>query len=221
MKIEKVITLKTVDSTNSYIARENIADNTCVRALWQSAGRGRLGRSFLSPEGGLYFSFVFTPKDLSLVTVAAAVAVAKCVPHSGIKWPNDILINGKKACGILCQGNNINGRVIVGIGINVNSAPIQGACFVGGDADSLFNKVLISLQDTYTLLENDPDRLLEQYDKLLLTKNQTVKVQSPNGIITGVATGINRKGELMVFDGQMHAINSGEATIIKNDSRKE
>lgn len=216
MRIEKIITLESVDSTNIYIQRNDLPDNTLVRALSQTAGKGRLGRSFLSPEGGLYFSFIFTPKNKALVTVAAALAVAECIPGSVIKWPNDILINGKKVCGILCAGNSLNGRVIVGIGINVNKAPIEGSCFTGGDAQELFSRVVSSIEKVYTLLDSDPNALLRRYDKLLSTKNVTVRVQSRGNIITGRAQGINELGELVVLEGdKTYCINSGEATIIK------
>ena len=124
------------DSTNLAIRRlaEQGADEGA--ALWaarQTAGRGRLGRSFASPEGGLYFSMLFRQsaepaRDFAL-TPAAAVAALRAVERvcgltAGIKWPNDLLCGGKKLCGILCEGFQARGErfLVLGIGVNVNTA---------------------------------------------------------------------------------------------------
>lgn len=216
MKICKVITLDSVDSTNSYAKRNKIATGTCVRALSQSAGRGRLGRSFLSPGGGLYFSVILNCKQKQLATVAAAVAVASCIDGCAVKWPNDILINGKKACGILCEGNSINDDIIIGVGINIDSSPIEGSCAVGGDAEELFSRILKGFEEIFSLLDRDPNAVLEQYSKMLMTKLVKVKVMVKGEEITGIAMGIDECGRLLVLNGdEEYRVNSGEATIIK------
>lgn len=136
--------LKTIDSTNSEAKRKCAAaletgapsagalHNVAFIAEEQTAGRGRLDRKFYSPAGsGVYFSFVYSPKNEvdnpAKFTVAASVAVCEAVQElfgvkCGIKWVNDVFYNGKKVCGILTEGVLKDGEiktVIVGIGINL------------------------------------------------------------------------------------------------------
>lgn len=131
----KVYSFDTVDSTNE-IAKKfaiNGADEgVVITAIRQTAGKGRLGRTFLSKKGGVYFSVVLRPhkqaEDILFITTAAAVAACRAIEAvSGkkceIKWVNDIYINGKKVCGILTEGGlNADGTLnyaILGVGINL------------------------------------------------------------------------------------------------------
>ena len=121
--------LEETDSTNRVakeLARQGAPHGTAVLAERQTAGRGRLGRSFFSPEGGLYLSVILypqcPPEDRALMTPMAAVAVCRaleqvCGISPGIKWVNDLYLGGKKLCGILCEG--CGDAVIVGIGLNL------------------------------------------------------------------------------------------------------
>ena len=123
------VLLEETDSTNraaKELARQGAPHGTAVLAKRQTAGRGRLGRSFFSPEGGLYLSVILRPQckpeDLALMTPMAAVAVCRaleqvCAVSPRIKWVNDLYLGGKKLCGILCEG--CGGAVIVGIGLNL------------------------------------------------------------------------------------------------------
>lgn len=132
-----------IDSTNSYIKREacNLSDGYVVYALSQSAGRGRFGKSFVSPPGGIYLSMLLRPKlsaELcSELTGLAAVAVCSaieevCNVSPSIKWVNDIILGDKKICGILSElVFNSNGGVdfvVIGVGINAN---VRVDCFEG------------------------------------------------------------------------------------------
>ena len=131
-----ILFLEETDSTNLAIRRlaeEGAQDGSVIWAARQTAGRGRLGRSFASPEGGLYYSMLLRQsddpaRDLQL-TPAAAVAAARalervCAVSCGIKWPNDLVCGGRKLCGILCESFLVQaGRfVVIGIGLNVNTA---------------------------------------------------------------------------------------------------
>lgn len=121
-----------VSSTNTLLKEMAVngeKDGKVVVALSQTAGRGRYDRKFYSDKGGIYLSVLFRPDtkgfDTTLLTSAAAVAVSDAIEKTSdkttqIKWVNDILINNKKVCGILCEGGftGNNGFVIVGIGIN-------------------------------------------------------------------------------------------------------
>lgn len=127
------ITLPETDSTNRVakeLARQGAAHGTAVLAARQTAGRGRLGRQFFSPEGGLYLSVILRPqlepRDLPLMTPMAAVAVCTALEQTvrvrpDIKWVNDLYLGGKKLCGILCESTGE--AVIVGIGINLRTPP--------------------------------------------------------------------------------------------------
>jgi BirA family biotin operon repressor/biotin-[acetyl-CoA-carboxylase] ligase len=132
-----IILLRKVDSTNSFakkLARYGAAEGTVVIAEEQTAGRGRHRRKWFSPKGGLYFSVVLRPKmkvsETVGIVVAAGLAIAKTLSENyGLtvetKWPNDVLLDGKKVCGILTEVNSVGEKVnyaVVGIGINANSA---------------------------------------------------------------------------------------------------
>ncbi len=123
-----------VDSTNitlKELADNGAAEGTCVMALSQRRGQGRSGRTFFSPEGGnLYMSLLLRPQNktaLEMITVTAAVAVVEAIKErfgimTGIKWVNDIMLCGRKVCGIVAHAHDIgtSGRhVILGIGVNV------------------------------------------------------------------------------------------------------
>lgn len=127
----------TLDSTNNrakQLALENAPHGTTVIAMQQTAGKGRLGRSFFSPREGIYLSIIIKPTfDLSksvLVTAAAAVAVAQaiesvCGRQAQIKWVNDVYLDGKKICGILTEGitDFETGHIeslVIGIGVNTS-----------------------------------------------------------------------------------------------------
>lgn len=150
---------KTVDSTNSYLKRasgEDTPEGTVVIAENQTSGRGRFTRKFYSPDGsGIYMSVLLKPAmkavDAVLITAAAAVAVSEACENLGgkttqIKWVNDVLIDSKKVCGILCEGA-INAqsrkldRVILGIGINVYVPNGDFAPEIKDVAGAVFNTV--------------------------------------------------------------------------------
>lgn len=125
------VLLEETDSTNRVakdLARQGAPHGTAVLAKSQRAGRGRLGRQFFSPEGGLYLSVILrpglAPEELALMTPMAAVAVCRaleglCGVSPRIKWVNDLYLGDKKLCGILCEG--AGGAVIAGIGMNLQT----------------------------------------------------------------------------------------------------
>ncbi|MBR6501944.1 MAG: biotin--[Clostridia bacterium] len=155
-KLQKNVNLfafKKIDSTNIYaktLASEGYKDGTVVVAREQTAGKGRLGRTFFSKRGGLYFSVILRPykslNDTVFITTAAAVAAARAIEKvSGkkceIKWVNDIYINNKKVCGILTEGaitpDGSLDYAILGVGINLfapkggfpSNLPLAGSVF--------------------------------------------------------------------------------------------
>ena len=130
----RLISLESTGSTNDYLkalAREGAEAGTCVTAKRQESGKGRLGRSFFSPEGGLYISYLLrpqcAPEKIPEITKWAASAVINCLDALGIradiKYVNDILLNGKKLAGILTEGSSSDGKTdfaVIGIGLNVD-----------------------------------------------------------------------------------------------------
>ena len=127
---------KSISSTNTYakkIAEKIKSEGTVIIADIQTQGRGRKNRSWLSPFGGLWFSIVLRPKILPeygmYVTMVASISIAQAIKEITnldpiIKWPNDLLIFGKKVCGILTEFEYKKGKivyVVIGIGINVNN----------------------------------------------------------------------------------------------------
>lgn len=131
----ELIRLDTVDSTNEYVKRlgmQGAAHGTAVTAAVQTGGKGRLGRSFASPEGGIYLSVLLrpdcAPDRLFSLTPSAAVAVCQaleqeCGISPDIKWPNDLLLGGGKLCGILTEAVTCGSGffAVLGIGLNVNT----------------------------------------------------------------------------------------------------
>ena len=133
---KSIIYLDTVDSTNRFAKRaslEGCQDGTVIVSECQTSGRGRLGRDWHSGRGkGIWMSVVLrpsiAPEDVQIITLAAAVAVVKAIKYvtgieTAIKWPNDIILDGKKLCGILtemsCEVERVS-FLILGIGINVS-----------------------------------------------------------------------------------------------------
>ncbi len=128
-RFERVICLEETESTNTYL--KNLAaeapDGLAVITRRQSGGRGRVGRSFSSPEGGVYLSVLFRfSAPPTAFTAGAAVAVRRAIKRvcgisADIKWVNDLLIEGKKVCGILTETQG--DAVVVGVGVNVRERP--------------------------------------------------------------------------------------------------
>ncbi len=130
---EEIEVLYEVDSTNEFLKKnyKSFHDGAIVVAIKQTAGKGRMGRSWISPEGGLWYSVLFKPKIhltphiyTKIFSIAIIEVLKKIKVKAYIKWPNDIYYNGKKLCGILPEAISINDRpvaIVVGIGINVNN----------------------------------------------------------------------------------------------------
>ena len=143
---KKIVYFEKIDSTNIYakkLAKEGVSEGCVVVAGIQEKGRGRKDRIWSSPEGGLWFSVILYPRippqNAMIITMAASVSVVEAIiKHTNlkpvIKWPNDVLVRGKKICGILTELDAemdwIN-YVVIGIGININnsfSKEFKGYC---------------------------------------------------------------------------------------------
>ncbi|EKX94983.1 biotin--[acetyl-CoA-carboxylase] ligase [Selenomonas sp. oral taxon 138] len=224
----KVICYDVVDSTNlvlKNLAREGAEDGTVVVADSQGTGRGRMERAFFSPPGkGIWVSILlrptFLPQDAPKCTLMAAVAVARAMEKFGlraaIKWPNDILHDGRKLVGILTEMSaemDCVNYVVIGIGINVNIAPEEFPAELRAIATSLMQmkgaplprvaflqELLRVLDDLYASVQREGFApVLAAWREYAVTLGQEVRVIGPAGEeFEGVAVDIDAEGALLV-----------------------
>lgn len=206
--------LESVDSTNSYAARlvsEGAGHGTLVLAEDQTAGRGRLDRSWFSAPGeSLAFSIILEPDIPSLVNVTAAVCLCRALHEdSRIKWPNDVYLQERKIAGILSQAAGAS--VVLGVGVNVNVTEFPSE--IAGSAGSL----LLSTGkagDRFALLGNflerlgagldaDPADLLARYRELCETIGKRVRVMLAGETVEEVAAGVDAEGGLLLESGRV------------------
>ena len=246
---KEIYFLKSVESTNDKAIeigkkREDSAGIVVV-ADTQTKGKGRLGREWISPPGvNLYFSMIlkpdFPPSEAPFITLASAVAVAsvlrtwKGIPAE-IKWPNDIMVKGKKVGGILTEmktsGKELD-LLVVGIGLNVNMAlddlpeDIRSATTTleiekGAPSDrvGLLGGMLAGLDNAYkNLLNGNKRALINGWLSLNCTIGNRIMVKDRDRTITGVAENIGQNGELIIKleSGGTEVVNAGDVTILKN-----
>lgn len=233
----------TLDSTNDYakaLVKNESVHGTLIVADTQTAGKGRRGRVWQSPmESTISMSLCLEPKlptdRVAGLTLVMALAVAEAVREvtklePQIKWPNDIVINGKKICGILtemCFAEN-HYVVIIGTGINVNTDSFpeeirETASSLKKESGRVFSRekliadVLKKFENFYEQYEQTMDLMLlkEQYEKMLANKGREVRVLDPQTPYTGVAKGITSAGNLLVVceDGTEREVYSGEVSV--------
>lgn len=228
--IQKVEVFDSCTSTND-LAKEGTSD--LYVSQHQSKGRGRRGRSFISPKNkGLYLSLNLYPKiemsDIPLLTLCAAVAVRQVLQHHtkeevGIKWLNDLMIDGKKICGILVEGDlelqtQTFNKVTVGIGINLHKSDEHDYASLDQYSTMTINKHLI-IAETLKYF-------FYFYDDLEERRGELIKVYQDHSIVIGkkvsidnvqyLACSITVQGHLEVEDedGVRHTMNSGEVSIV-------
>ncbi len=234
-----------ISSTNTVLKRmaeEGAEEGFCLIAEEQTAGKGRMGRSFYSPAGsGLYLSVLLRPKlkaaDAVNITACAAVAVAEAIEslapvQAQIKWVNDVYVEGRKVCGILTEASLDSGTaavnyLVVGIGINIRPPEggfpadlqkIAGSVFgeeeIPGLRCRLAAAVLDQLLGYYEHLQEKP--WLEEYRKRSLVTGKEIRVLMPGKEPeNGTAIGIGDDFSLLVQmeDGTLRRLNSGEVSI--------
>ncbi len=238
-----LVFLELVDSTNNEARRQaekGAGDGTLVVALEQSAGKGRRGRSWVSARGsGVWMSLLlrpdFMPEDASMLTLIAAMAVREGIRQTAglegqIKWPNDVVLNGKKVCGILTEMSTEMEwirYVVIGIGINVNMREFpeeirETATSLALCADKTIRcaELIAAVAGTWEyyykkfLKTRDFSLLMEEYNQMLVNVDREVKVLAPKGEYTGISRGINERGELLVETNQeLRTVLSGEVSV--------
>ncbi len=217
-------------------------EGAVIIASGQTGGRGRRGRSWISPPGkNLYMSIIVTPDippmDATALTLMTAVACAAAVKKTfslpaSIKWPNDIMVSGKKLGGILTEIKADMDRIfyaVIGIGINVNLDTEDMPGDIRRTATSLKAEtgksqsitqcavgVLEEMDRWYGIfLKKGIKPILEEWTKLASTLGKTVEVSVTGAVLTGVAEGINDEGMLMLRlpDGSLKKVSSGDVAI--------
>ncbi|MBG99080.1 MAG: biotin--[acetyl-CoA-carboxylase] ligase [Solibacterales bacterium] len=208
----------------SLCAEAGAEEGTIVIADQQTEGRGRLGRSWISEPGmGLYFSLVLrpptSPEHAAVLTLAMGLGVARGLAKASgsvfdIRWPNDVLLNGKKCCGILVESVadvELLRYAIVGVGVNVNqqNMPKEIAASATSlranvghmfDKEAVLDDVLCSLEFYYALFcEQGAASIIEAFSKASsYVSGKSVRVDAPGGDIYGVTAGLSDAGVLLL-----------------------
>ena len=220
----QILSYEEIGSTNDAVFKlgeEGVKEGVCVFAEHQKKGRGRMGRSWLCPQGkGVLVSILLRPllppAEASKVTLMAAVSVVRAVRRAtglelGIKWPNDILAKGRKVCGILTEMSAELDRVnfvVVGIGINVNASARElppGATSLKALSGKKISRVGFA-QELLREIDRDYERLIrgqfaklaEEWEAHSVTSGKHVIVRTIGRKIEGVAAGIDGDGALWI-----------------------
>jgi len=230
---KRIYYFDSIDSTQNFaakLARSASESGSVVIAHTQTAGRGRLGRKWISPRGGIWISIVLSPKfdvsKITLVPLAASIALANAIEktlkiRTELKWPNDLTKAGKKVAGIIIDASIEASKIeslILGVGVNykVNPAELEKRIrvkenfygvdtLVRGDSQKpakLVQSFLSELEKMLELLdEGKTQSIITQWTKRSSTIGSTVAVMTSSGKISGKAIKIDRDGSLIIKDG--------------------
>ena len=222
----KMFVFESLDSTNSCaktLAETGTPAGTVVVADHQTAGRGRMGRSWVSEPGlNLLFSIVLRPsfpkESSGLLTFYSAVFIAraleKATGHSiECKWPNDILINGKKCCGILLENSFLLNRLdfsIIGIGVNVNQPAFEDSLAASAtslfiefgrafDRRTLLQTILREADVSFPLvMKNEPNKIMKEWNARCSMFGKPVTIANKEQLISGTALRLDPEGGLVI-----------------------
>ncbi len=241
----KIIFSRRIGSTNDLakkLATYGAVEGTVVVADTQDAGRGRLNRNWVSPKGGLWFSLILRPKchptEATRLVFVACLAVAETLSKRyGLKvetrWPNDVVVNGRKICGILAEMNTIGeavNHVIVGVGINANfdaakafpeslRTPATSLKSELGNSirlGELLGLLLERLEIKYHLfVSGDSRRIIDEWKAYAAFLGRKINVACENGNLRGVALDVDYDGAfiLKLEDGIVKRILVGDVTV--------
>ena len=234
---QNVVYFEAIDSTNTVAKQNDYKDGTVIIAESQTAGKGRMGRIWESEQNtGIYMSIVLmpdiTPERITMLTLVAGISVCNvltkmCCVDFKIKWPNDIVADGKKVCGILTEGviSSKQNKAVVGIGINVGNksfgdklsdkaSSIYMLTNKSFERESIINALLEEFEKAYNnYLEGKP--FIKDYEKLCININRQVTFVKDGKQISGTAVSVTDSGELVIKkeDGTTLNINSGEVSV--------
>lgn len=244
----KIYSLTSVESTNALalkMAEEGTEEGTLVVAEEQTRGRGRMGRQWHSPPGvGIWSSLILRPRLLShqapCLTLMAGLAVARAIRSStglpaALRWPNDVLIGGRKACGILTEMGTRQGQVeycVVGLGLNVNQSQTHFPPSLRLEATSIrtelgrevsrieiLQRILTEFERLYLRQQKEGfSPILEESKRLSTVLGKWVSVRQGLHVYHGKAVDIDHEGALMLESEQgRHRIFAGDVSLIEGD----
>jgi len=244
--IGKEIELLTEVASTNTLAMERASngapEGTVVIAESQTGGKGRLGRKWISPKGNLYLSLVLRPDipmyKAPLITLMGAVAIAsairkQCALETAIKWPNDILISGRKVSGLLTEMSAEQDRIrhiVLGIGVDVNmelgelspdvrelTTTLAVAAGKKIDRTALLREILRDLDHWYQVFLSNVQDVLSEWKLLNMTIGNRITVNGVGETLEGVAQGIDNEGRLIIRldDGAIRTVAAGDVTIQK------
>jgi BirA family biotin operon repressor/biotin-[acetyl-CoA-carboxylase] ligase len=240
---------RTIDSTNSKakeIAAKGTHSGTLVIAEEQNAGRGRLGRSWVSEKGkSLTFSVILQPhipvSNLGIISLYAGVAVCNAIrtatdQTSECKWPNDVLIRKKKVCGILSEIVHHSGKnmsVIVGIGVNVNQSDfppevqsVATSLFLESgqeyDCVTILCNILEQMEELYSLIQlNRYTEIIKQWKSSSSIIGNSICVDQSGKLLYGTAKDIRDDGGLIIeSENRLITVYAGDVTVRKDEFAK-
>lgn len=242
----QILRFDSLPSTNLEAARraiEGAAEGLCVVAAEQTAGRGRLQRQWVSPKGaGLYFSIILRPsfdqRAWPLFTLMAAVAVHdalrdSCALETDIKWPNDLLVNDQKLCGILAETveTSLGRAVVVGIGINLTkdsfpaefagiATSVEVAAGQNPEPEVVLAALVRSLVSYYQTLKQPggPEEIVREWAaRSTYCEGKRIRVMESNGTLVGTTRGLESDGALRVEtdDGEMRIVRAGDVSVVR------
>ena len=241
IEIRQYSELESTNKTAMNLAENGALEGTIVVAKEQVGGRGRLSRVWTSPKGGLWFSVILRPHvsaeyipQLTLLAGNAVVSSLRKIARKDciyIKWPNDVLYEGKKLVGILTEMNaemDCINYIIIGMGINVNIDKEEMPEEIQNIATSLsqitgkkisrlklLNKILYYLEHLYIICQEEGFApILDEWRKYSITLNQHIRVIGTNEVLEGIAVDIDDDGALLVnIDGQIKRVLAGDVSI--------
>jgi BirA family biotin operon repressor/biotin-[acetyl-CoA-carboxylase] ligase len=212
--IKKVIRFKQVLSTQDTAKRfVEKKEEIAVAALRQKKGRGRHGRSWFSPTGGLYLSLLLFPeKRLTSIPLLAALVIIKALEDFGfsklsVHWPNDVLLNNRKVCGIICE--KFRSAIVCGIGLNINierfSQNLNNATSLriesgrNFDIDEILDCIICKFNPLYEELQNEGIKI-EEILNYISGIGEPVEIYAPEGVIKGTVYDIDDDWTLLLRD---------------------
>lgn len=236
----EIVYFEETDSTNRQarmLAREGAQHGTLVIADRQSAGRGRRGRGWISPAGeGIFMSLIVRPdvppSEVAKMSLTLALAVARAIEReteldARIKWPNDIVIGGRKVCGLLLEMDATEEKVesiVAGVGINVHQTAFdEEIAHTALSLDLLSGRhvsrgaiVRAFLQEFEYVMALEDEAMMDAYRARSATIGQRVQVIGLSGTYTGMAQGITDSGSLLVKaddDGDVREVLAADVSV--------
>ncbi len=231
--IQRIYFFETIDSTNTFgisLVRQNTISGTLILAEEQTQGKGRLGRNWVSSKGlGLWFSLILEEKKLAkkpLLSMLFAASLTKVLRElnleASVKWPNDVLVNRKKVCGILAQTTSNSDSVVIGTGINVNHETLpkdlpnaSSLLLESGEKINRLDLLYNFLVEVESKINNSISEWLDFWERNCDFVGEEIRLTSNGEIFEGKFCGVSEDGELILNlrNGEQKLFQAGDTTL--------